>query len=145
MTAQESDVETNSTIRLDLPARPLSIAVGRSVIRRVVTFRNEDASSSFLVAFTEIVSNAIDEHERIDSDAAIAIEIVSGPFEHVTITDSGSGLDVADTSDPEAPEAGVERGRGLALARALVPEVRFESSPSGTTVTLPLAGFGIIR
>ena len=145
MIAADTDAPTAGIVRLDLPARPVSIAVGRSTIRRIVTFRDEDAESSFLVAFTEIVSNAIDEHRRIGSDATIRVEIRSGAEESVVVSDAGEGIDERAADRSEAPTPTTERGRGLALANAFVPDLDLDPSSSGTTATLPLAGFGIVR
>ncbi len=138
------DAPGRAPVRLELRADAVSIAVGRAVIRRVVTFRETDAESSFLVAFTEIMTNAVDEHARRSSDAPIVVEIEQAPRDLVRVIDSGSGMtDESLASSP--PDGSVERGRGLALARAFVDDIAFESTPSGTIVSLPLAGFGIIR
>ncbi len=139
---------TASTVRLELPPGSVSIAIGRSVIRRIVTFRDSDAESSFLVAFTEIIANAIDEHQRLALDERIVVEITRGAVEAVRVADAGEGFDVSDVSAAGAPStAGAvsERGRGLALARAFVSDMELDSSSSGTSVLLPLPGFGIVR
>lgn len=137
---------------LNMPSALVSISVSRSVVRRVVTFRDADAESSFLVALTEIVANAIDEHVRIGRDTPVVLDVRFGNEEMVQVTDSGDGFDptvpatpaAAHVADSDASELS-ERGRGLLLARALVPAIEIETSTDGTVVTLPLAGFGIIR
>ena len=139
------------TVRLDLPPAPVAIAIGRSVVRRIVTFRNSDAESSFLVAFTEILANAIDEHERSGLSSTISVEITRTPIEAVRVKDSGSGIDTANldqgpTATNEADSTSVsERGRGLALAHAFIDDIDFETSSTGTVVTMPLRGLGIMR
>ncbi|MEP6296059.1 MAG: ATP-binding protein [Ilumatobacter sp.] len=133
-----------ASVRPELRATAVSIAVGRAVLRRVVTFRDPDAESSFLIAFTEIMTNAVDEHVRLASDRPIVVEIEQTPHDLVRVNDSGAGMS-DESLVTSAPDGSVERGRGLALARAFVDDIAFESSPSGTIVSLPLAGFGIIR
>lgn len=151
MTATHDADRATATVRLELPASDVSIAVGRSVIRRIVTFRDDDATSSFLIAFTEIMANALDEHRRLSSNAPIIVEIEQAPDEIVRVSDSGSGMPTSSepsTSRPgEASTSGAkfERGRGLAIARAFVDGLEFQSSSAGTQVTLPLVGYGIIR
>ena len=134
-------------IGLDLPARAVSIAVGRSVIRRVVTFRDADAESSFLVAFTEILANAVDEHRRLDLGDPVRVEIVQEPVECVRVMDAGAGIALTASAPVTAVDDGEvsERGRGLALARAFVADLELESTEDGTIATLPLHGLGIIR
>lgn len=140
-------INSAMTIAVEVPADLASIAVARSVVRRVVTFRDDDATSSFLVALTEILGNAIDEHERIGSTDPVTLEVVSGNVDVVRVIDQGTGIDLdvlADHDPTVGPEAS-ERGRGLTIARAFIADLAFESSESGTTVTLPLTRFGIVR
>ncbi len=139
------DAFPKAAVRLELRSTAVSVAVGRAVLRRIVTFRDPDAESSFLIAFTEIMANAVDEHARLSSDAPIIVEIEQMPHDLVRVADAGSGMNDEWLASSSPPDGSVERGRGLALARAFVGDIAFESSSSGTIVSLPLAGFGIIR
>lgn len=148
MTNVTNSAQRTGHFRLRMPPSLVSIAISRSAVRRVATFRDSDTESSFLVALTEIVANAVDEHTRLGDDRPIVLEVRFGVDEVVRVTDAGEGF--SDRLDPPADPAVVagkpeERGRGLALARALVPAIEFETSGTGTTVTLPFAGFGIVR
>ena len=141
---------TPRSIRVEVPPVPASIAIVRSTVCRAVVFRDDDSCSSFLIALTEILSNAIDEHSRIGLVSAVVVTIDSGQRDVVLVTDSGGGFDpsphtalAAPTVLPDA-EIG-ERGRGIALAQAFVPLMAVRSGPAGTQVTLPLDGLGIIR
>lgn len=144
--AQETRAERG--FRLEVPPSLVSIAICRSAVRRVVTFRDPDAESSFLVALTEIVANAIDEHDRLGLGRPIVLEVGFGTEDVVRVIDSGDGY-----PGPAAAQTGVapdadhlqERGRGVTLAQALVPRIVFDASGPGTVVTLPCAGFGIVR
>lgn len=143
-----NDAPNAGLFRLNMPASLVSIAISRSAVRRVVTFRDADTESSFLVALTEIVANAIDEHVRGGHGRPIVLEVRFGADDVVRVIDTGDGF--ADRVDASANPGVVsgepeERGRGLTLARALVPTIEFETSGTGSAVTLPVAGFGIVR
>lgn len=142
------EVQRGQTVEMasfvvELPPSEVSIAVGRSVIRRLVTFVDADSESSYLVAATEILANAIDEHERIGSGKPIEMRVDYGDADTIRVIDAGEGFS-ADVDGGDVDESD-ERGRGLALARAFVDELEIASTPTGTTVTLPLAGRGIVR
>ncbi|MGA9277030.1 ATP-binding protein [Ilumatobacter sp.] len=148
MSSDVAEVSVRGGFRLEMPPALVSISISRSTVRRVVTFRDSDAESTFLVALTEIVANAVDEHARLGVDRPIVLEVRFGSDELVRVIDSGEGFSTALRSVPPIPIDGGEpdqRGRGLLLARALVPAIAFESSRTGTVVTLPFAGFGIVR
>ncbi len=138
------------SVHIEVPPNPASIAIARSAVRRVVAFRNDDACSSFLISLTEILSNAIDEHVRIDSELPVLVAIESGERDTVSVRDAGHGFDptahTAQSPGAERLESEVrERGRGIALARAFVPALVLRSGPDGTEATLPLDGLGIVR
>jgi len=149
MTTDVLDTPVDGGFRLELPPALVSLSISRSAVRRVVAFRDSDAESSFLVALTEIVANAVDEHTRLGIDRAVVLEMRFGSDELLRVIDVGEGFSADRRSvRSDAPEPAVdpaERGRGLALARALVPGIAIETSDTGTVVTLPFAGFGIVR
>lgn len=144
MTTTDHVEHRGATVRLELSPLTVSIAVARSVVRRIVTFRDDEAESSFLVALTEIMANAVDEHQRIGSSTPIVVE-VDERSEVVRIADAGAGIRPGDVEVSVVPDAAIERGRGLSIARAFVFDLSIDSTPSGTTVALPLNGFGIVR
>lgn len=138
------------SVRIEVPPEPGSIAVARSAVRRVVAFRDDDSCSSFLIALTEILSNAIDEHQRIGTGSSVAVAIESGQRDVIVVSDEGGGFDpspyTALAVPAVEPEVEIrERGRGIALAQAFVPLMVVASGPAGTQVTLPLDGLGIVR
>lgn len=141
---------TPRSIRIEVPPEPGSVAIARSAVRRVVAFRDDDACSSFLISLTEILSNAIDAHQRIEVDSSVVVTIESGQRDVVVVSDEGGGFDPAPFTalavPDDAPGAEIrERGRGIALAQAFVPLMAVGSGPAGTRVTLPLDGLGIVR
>lgn len=149
MTSTHEAAQRHS-IQLEVPPEPVSIAIVRSAVRRLVAFRDDDASSSFLIALTEILSNAIDEHDRIGNGSAVVVTIESGLRDVVTVSDAGEGFDPTGYTAmamPAAPQGSQvrERGRGIALAQAFVPLLSLRSGPAGTHAILPLDGLGIVR
>lgn len=148
-TLDAGEVLVDGGFRLNMPPSMVSISISRSAVRRVATFRDADAESAFLVALTEVVANAVEEHVRIGHGRPVVLEVRFGTEDLVRVIDSGTGFAgsrVASADRPSDEGEPDERGRGVALARALVPAITFDgSSGRGTVVTLPLAGFGIVR
>jgi serine/threonine-protein kinase RsbW len=143
----DADSEVPS-VRIDLRPDDLATPIARAAVRRTFRFRNEDAESSFLVALTEIVTNAVAEHRRLEIDFPVRLTIVLSEAPFVAIADRGAGLDPRRARDDGAdvvPEPEVEAGRGLIVARGFVPTLEFETGPDGTTARLPLAGLAESR
>jgi len=142
--AARTDEPCERSFTVTLPNSMISIAIARSVIRRITTFESDDAQSSFLVALTEVIGNAMDEHVRMDIAEPITLSVRCDSTDVVSVSDLGAGYDMTDESSaPDDPTH--QSGRGLALARAFVPAMGVVSSDVGTTVTLPLVGLGIVR
>jgi len=141
----ELDVgETTRRFEVSLPVSNVAVSIARSLIRRITTFVSDDAESSYLVALTEVIGNAVDEHGAAGLDAPILVVVDYEDADVVRVIDQGRGMSEQDRARTPA-ETTAESGRGLALARAFVPDMTFDTSDTGTTVTLPLAGLGIIR
>ncbi len=137
-----SDVsEAAACVRVELPPQLVAIAVGRAIVRRLVEFGSNDLQSSYLVAFTEVVANAIDEHQRRGITDAITVSARYGERPAIEVADCGGGVPPTRAE----PEAFAERGRGLALARAFVERLDLTVDERGTTATLPLDEFGALR
>ena len=126
---------------VELPISDVSMAVARATIRRVVAFVDDDAESSFLIAVTEVLANAVDELEHIGSTDPIVVRVEFGDDAAVSVIDRGRGITSTLTGRPPGPD----RGRGLIVAQAFVPGIEFHFHGQGTTVRLPLAGFGGVR
>ena len=128
---------------LELPPSDVAATVARSALRRVLDFIDDDRESSFLVALTEIVTNAVDEHRRSAPGESLIVEVVLDGDPVVRVIDHGSGLDElrrrATAATPPAPDD--RAGRGLVLAQSFVPALSFEVTSGGTTAVLPLSGF----
>ena len=130
--------------RVALPPDDIAVSIARSMVRRITTFVSDDAESSFLVALTEVIGNAVDEHRDAKIIEAVVMVVSYDEVDVVHVIDSGRGF-VADTDHLSPPPVSEQSGRGLTLARAFVPDMSFDTSESGTTVSLPLSGLGIIR
>lgn len=146
-----SDVDSDTTVvepersfHVSLPPTDVSVAIARSMIRRIAVFASEDAESSFLVALTEVVGNAVDEHRNTGIADPVSLVVQYGNIDVVRVVDSGRGIDLIDRSTSRSTTSD-QSGRGLTLARAFVPGMTFDTTGNGTTVSLPLTGLGIVR
>lgn len=135
---------TDSRFTVGLAPEPSSIAIARSIVRRLTVFVSDDAASSYLTALTEVLANAIDEHQAAEVDADIVMTVVFGERDWVSVADRGRGLDHSTRPNPPGPPR-PDSDRGLILARAFVERLALESTAQGTTATLPLSGHGIVR
>lgn len=86
------------------------------------------------IALSEVCTNVIDHAEFGDS---YEVEIwVRGEDCQIRVVDNGRGFDESETSDSGA-QVELERGRGLAIVRAVMDRVGLESlRDRGTLVTL---------
>ncbi len=92
-----------------------------------------DVIGDVALALTEACANVV-RHSGVDDEYEVRLSVEDG-FCEITVVDTGHGFD----SDTLVAMAGssAEQGRGVALMRALVDDVRFESRPeSGTVVHL---------
>jgi serine/threonine-protein kinase RsbW len=130
-------------VRLEVPALPAFVGVARSVVAAVasaVDGIDEDRLEDLRVAVSEAVTNAVESHRRDAVDDVVIITCHrDGSDLHVVIEDRGSGIDISDVPappGPDAPPTASERGWGVQLIQALVDDVSFEQSDSGTRVDL---------
>lgn len=111
------------------PARPETAGRIRAGLREWLTRSVVPAEivADILVATHEAVANAI-EHGSVDGDAAIRLRAqrVDG---RVRIEVVDAGTTVVGTADPD-------RGRGMAMMRAVMDVVELRPSPTGTTVRM---------
>lgn len=140
----ELDQDEPEGFAIELPPTDIAMSVARSAVRRVIEFDGQDAESSFLVALTEIVANAIDEHRRSAPDDRVVVDVRLTSDAVVTVRDRGVGLkaELASGSSVVATLPENESGRGLSLARSFVPDLEFVVDDTGTSAILPLSGFG---
>jgi serine/threonine-protein kinase RsbW len=86
------------------------------------------------LALSEACTNVI-EHSGAEDEFEVRLE-VSGDVCEIRVIDSGRGLDFEALEAPMPPPT-APRGRGLAIIRAVVDAVDFESEPeAGTMVHL---------
>ncbi|MGX1776979.1 ATP-binding protein [Nocardia brasiliensis] len=79
-----------------------------------------------LLAVNEACSNSI-EHGHGGDGGPITLRAYADTVIRVVVSDTGHWLD-------RPPDRTTDRGRGLAMMRALVPDIRVTSDESGTTV-----------
>lgn len=123
-----------------------AVAHARSAIRRTIRFVDVDAEARFLTALSEVAANAIAEHQRHSIDRPIIVDVTLDHPPCVTVIDHGHGIDPhLLPSAPAADPAPTDSGRGLAIARSLLPSMHLSSGPTGTVAFLPLDGLGRVR
>ncbi len=89
---------------------------------------------NLVVAMTEAVNNAIDHGNNFDPEKEVHYRVIctSGGIRCV-IEDEGEGFDLTNVADPTSPDNILsEGGRGLFLIQALMSDVRFEQTMTGT-------------
>jgi serine/threonine-protein kinase RsbW len=134
---------TGELVRLEVPALPAFVGVARSVVAAVVSTLDgidDDRLEDLRVAVSEAVTNAIEAHRRDAVDERVVVTCRTEGIElHVLIEDSGRGIDVSDVPaapGPDAPPNASEQVWGVQLIQALVDDVTFEQTGSGTCVDL---------
>ena len=115
---------------LTVPSDTANAPLVRSCLRDVVNFSDEDASSSFLIAVTEVFVNAVEASLGHAPAPPVIVEFWDGPERQVKIVDRAGGI--------EPGSAAGTLGLGLTVARAFVPRLCIEPHPAGTSVVLTL-------
>ncbi len=123
---------------LSLPRDARTIAVARHICRETLRELGVEGEcvSDIEVALTEACTNVLD-HSGPGEEYDVELMLREADCV-IRVVDRGSGFDV------DAPlvmsDDGAESGRGIAMMRALVDRVRFESRPEeGTIVHLEKA------
>ncbi len=115
---------------LTVPSDTANAPLVRSCLRDVIDFTDEDASSSFLIAVTEVFVNAVEASLRHTPAPPVIVEFWDAPERQVKIVDRAGGI--------EPGSAAGTLGLGLTVARAFVPRLSIEPHPGGTSVVLSM-------
>jgi serine/threonine-protein kinase RsbW len=135
-------------MELSVPSRAEYIAVVRLVVASLASARRNlahDRIDDLKLAVSEACTNAIEANMSAGGDHPVRVSCREAAERmEVCISDSGPGFDPdllpehPPVTDPD--RLNFERGLGIPLIRSLVDDVRFESSPEGTTVRMTLFG-----
>jgi len=125
--------EGTHVVTIELSNDLTMIAYTRMVLRQVLPALDEDTSSMYYGAVTEILTNAIEAHESAATSDVVIVEANLDPPCTISVHDKGAGFDPS----LRLPRAGVESGMGLAIARSVIPGLTIDSSSSGTSIHLP--------
>ena len=124
---------------LVLPNEPSRVSEVRGFVS---SFLNDlrvpvDVSTEILLAVGEAAANANRHGRRDDGRSEIRVYCaLEGPSVTITIADDGQGFDPGSVDSAALPDKFASGGRGLFLMREMMDEVEFESTDSGTTVTM---------
>jgi serine/threonine-protein kinase RsbW len=139
-------------LELEIPARPEYIAIARLVVSSVASSRRnlpDDRIDDLKLAVSEACTNAIEAygcHGAAECEKQRVRILVQDDDEklEVDVTDDGPGFNLSDlpthppVTDPD--RLNFERGLGIPLIRTLVDDVKFASSPEGTSVRMTVYG-----
>ncbi len=118
--------------RLQIEPDVEQIARARDFVRS--SLGPEPVDALFLVGVSEVVTNAIDEHNRVGSDAPVIVAVDPDEIA-VHVADLGQGFHPRHRHRREVLG---QRGRGLIIAKTGAPGLRWRpNSPNGTIFTLP--------
>ncbi len=131
-------------VELEIPARAEFVALARLVVSAIAASDStlaDERIDDLKLAVSEACTNAIEAHGAIDTDERVLVRCsADGGTVEVSIQDRGGGFDPAQLPDhppvTDPDRLKFERGLGIPLIRALVDEVEFTSSGSGTAVRL---------
>jgi len=122
---------------LAIEADPSGLGEARDFVRPMLNGRDADSDTLFLIAFTEVVVNAIDAHAAAGSNESIVIWIDTAD-RVIEVADRGAGFDPAKRT---VADVDATNGRGLDIISALVPEAMWRpNAPQGTVCVLPYGG-----
>jgi serine/threonine-protein kinase RsbW len=127
------------SIALALPSDGASVPVARRVTAQALRVLGVDGEcvAELELALTEACANVLD-HAGSGDDYEVQFAVV-GDDCVITVTDRGQAFD-GDDHGRDLVALSAERGRGIALMRALVDEVHFHASDAGgTTVSMTKA------
>lgn len=130
----------HKTYAIAVPSDPAHIAEVERLAERVaheLGFAEDDADS-LSIAVTEAVNNAMHHGNKLDKKKKVQVRFeLFGERVVVHVSDEGQGFDPAKLQDPLQPENVLkDSGRGIFILRALMDEVQFCFSPTGTEVVL---------
>ena len=110
-----------------------------SEIARKMNF-SKDQQDNLSIAVTEAVGNAIVHGNKKDINKKVHILFkLKKDQVDVRVKDEGKGFDPDTLDNPLNPENIMkENGRGIFILKALVDDVSFDFSPSGTTIKFSL-------
>jgi len=127
-------------MRLDvaicLPQETETVGLIRGAVTSTLTlFGVEDECvEDIRLALSEACTNVI-EHAHVEDEYEVRIEVYDIQCE-ISVKNHGNGFDFA-SLDGHMPEGESARGRGVAIMRAVMDQVRFSSEPlEGTIVHL---------
>ena len=124
-------METSLSLRLprDEASVPLVRHLCGAALRKLRV--HEDCVTDVEVAITEACTNVV-KHSSGHDEYDVKVEI-DGRTCEISVSDAGLGFDHA-THPAELAHPSAESGRGIALMRALVDNVRFVSRPADGTI-----------
>lgn len=137
-------IELGEVVELEIPARAEFVALARLVVSALATsdtVLGDERVDDLKIAVSEACTNAIEAHSAIETQERVLVRCWADDRSvEVVVEDRGRGFDPGELSDhppvTDPDRLKFERGLGIPLIRALVDEVEFTSTGSGTAVRL---------
>lgn len=133
-----------SSVELEVPARPEFVGLVRLVVATLAATRRElaeDRVDDLRLAVSEATTNAVESYRKPSPDHRVTIRWQDGSDRlELAITDRGSGFDPEGLPPhppvTDAERLNFERGLGVPLIKTMVDEAFFESTDEGTVVRM---------
>ena len=132
---EASRPELKVSMSVELPRESASVPLARHLTSRLLADLRvmDDVVGDVEIALSEVCTNVID-HAKVGNSYEVEVSVYGRDCE-IRVIDGGKGFDDAAAGRDAGSDA--ERGRGLAIARAVMDRVGFDSRAGrGTLVTL---------
>ncbi len=139
----EKDLKFDSCVRMAVPMEPdqeLEVARRAGELAYELGF-DPDPIDEIKLALIEAVINAIEHGKSREDQVYITFGLCRKPLQMtIIISDTGAGFNPQAVETPDITKkmrkGARKRGWGLKIMSALMDEVRIDSSPTGTQITL---------
>jgi hypothetical protein len=135
-------VDDGRVLTMRVPASFEHAAAVRAMVRSVVDFPDGDEEARYLIAATEIFTNAVRASHRRSDPPPVEIDVVVADLGSPSDSRAGTGvpaLTITDRCGGWDPSSigPVDRESGLSIARAFVPGLSHTPIEGGCSVALP--------
>ena len=120
-------------VAICLPQEAETVALIRSAVTKTLALFGVDNEcvEDIRLALSEACTNVI-EHAAAEDEYEVRVEVDDNCC-RISVKNQGNGFDFA-TLDGEMPNGHSARGRGVAIMRAVMDQVRFSSEPQDGTI-----------
>jgi serine/threonine-protein kinase RsbW len=116
-----------------LPKEAETVSLIRAVVKNALATLGVDAEcvDDICLALSEACTNVV-EHAGVDDEYEVRLQVDESVCA-ISVRNTGDKFDASTLGDV-MPSAGSPRGRGVAIMRAVMDQVRFDSEPTAGTI-----------